>query len=600
MPPARKRRSSTKSPSTSEIIAPGGGTQEDVDRLAKNLGMGSDAVAAILNSEGSGVLSARRSRSSSSAPASTTITSSAWADFMMDEGFNSQGAGADAAKAADVETDEGNGKRAKTDTASNVGTRNGVHVRADLISVPREYVLPIGPRVVQPGVLAQTGSLDSKMIGRIKRGLKEPYDLQEPTLLGYESIFEKQHVAVIATSSSACHSIAIMENGDAYAWGRNEAGQCGFGNTSTCIPLPKKITQSGKFVAAAVGKSHSILVTDEGICYAAGFNKYGQCGVNSSNEAILSWRKCVLSNATGAKIVQAACGENFTVLLDSEGFMYSAGLSEFGQLGNGETGEYFIAANKIGFANATKFERRSVFVHKPGESMEDAKKPPVPMPDSDHIRIGSISCGKNHTVAVEAPLKNKAEAGCQRVFTWGCGGYGVLGHGEQVDRYTPQMVNVFSGPLFQNNSPVRACAGTHCSLILTENGHVYYFGKHRSVGEATMRPALVDVLANNAHVVNSLSAGGQTVFCSTVNGVTVSWGVGQTGELGYGVDNPKSSAKPKFVDKLDKVLVNDVSCGYGHTLFLIRNEDEEDKKMMNNLARMEADDLKAFMNKLSK
>lgn len=295
---------------------------------------------------------------------------------------------------------------------------------------------------------------------------------------------------------------------------------------------------------------------------------------------------------------QAACGENFSVLLDSDGFMYSAGLGEFGQLGNGETGEYFIAANKIGFANSTKFERRSVFVHKPDTSMGEAKKPPVPLPDSDHIRIGSIACGKQHTVAVEAPLKD--ESGSQRVFTWGCGGYGVLGHGVQVDQYTPQLVNTFLGPLFKSNSPIRACAGAHCSLVLTGNGHVYYCGKHRSVGEATMRPALVDVLANNAHVVTALDAGGQTVVCSTQNGVTVSWGVGQTGELGYGAGNPKSSAKPKFLEKLDKVLVTDVSCGYGHTLFLIRNEDDEDKKVMVNIARIETDELTAFIKKWSK
>jgi hypothetical protein len=35
-----------------------------------------------------------------------------------------------------------------------------------------------------------------------------------------------------------------------------------------------------------------------------GLNKYGQCGVNSSIEAILGWKKCVFSGATGAKIVQ--------------------------------------------------------------------------------------------------------------------------------------------------------------------------------------------------------------------------------------------------------------------------------------------------------
>ena len=293
---------------------------------------------------------------------------------------------------------------------------------------------------------------------------------------------------------------------------------------------------------------------------------------------------------------KAACGENFTVLLDADGIVYSAGLNEFGQLGNGETGEYFIAANKIGFANASKFERRSVFVHKPGDTLEDSKKPPVPLPDSDNIRIGSISCGKHHTVAVEASLK-ATSIGSQRVFTWGCGGYGVLGHGVQVDEYTPHLIKALVGPLFNSNSPVRASAGAHCSMVLTENGHVYYCGKHRSVGEATMRPALIDILANNMHVVTALDGGAQTVFCSTSNGVTVSWGMGLTGELGYGANNPKSCSKPKFVEKLDKCLITDVACGYGHTLFIISNEDAEDKKLLKTIAKIEAGDMKDFIKK---
>jgi nicotinamide riboside kinase len=80
----------------------------------------------------------------------------------------------------------------------------------------------------------------------------------------------------------------------------------------------------------------------------------------------------------------------------------------------------------------------------------------------------------------------------------------------------------------------------------------------------------------------------------------VSWGVGQAGELGYGAGNPKSSAKPKFIEKLDKVLITDVSGGYGHTLFLIRDEDEEDKKVMANIARIETGDIEAFIKKWSK
>ena len=280
MPP-RKRRSRNKSPA--DIVAPGGGTQADVDKLAKNLGMGSDDVAAILNSEGSGV--PRRSRSSGATETAAPIASSAWADFMTDEGFAN-----DSKESAKTE-EEKPSKRAKTIVNEND---------------PREYKLPITIKSVKPGILAQTGSLDSKMIGRTKRALKEDFDLQDPTILGYESIFEKKKIKVIATSSSACHSIVIDVDGTAYAWGRNENGQCGFGYSSTCVPVPKKIEHASKFVAAAVGKSHSILVADDGICYAVGWNKYGQCGVNTSTEAINNLKKCVFAGATGVKIVQVS------------------------------------------------------------------------------------------------------------------------------------------------------------------------------------------------------------------------------------------------------------------------------------------------------
>ena len=302
MPPTRKRRSTNKSPSNSEIVAPGGGTQEDVNKLAKNLGMESNAVVAILNSEGSGVASSRKSRSAGSVvEGSAPVDSSAWSDFMTDEGFGGKEKEGDDSKTKDTAPARevaSASKRAKKEVsaAKDVVADNGDSVKG--------YVLPIEPRKAEPGILAQTGSLDAKMVGRTKRPLKELFDLQEPTLLGYESIFENKHVAVIATSSTAVHSIIITTDGTAYSWGRNESGQCGFGATSECVPVPKKIEHSSKFVAAAVGKSHSILVADDGVCYAVGLNKYGQCGVNTSIEAVLSWKKCVFSGATGATIVQ--------------------------------------------------------------------------------------------------------------------------------------------------------------------------------------------------------------------------------------------------------------------------------------------------------
>lgn len=124
--------------------------------------------------------------------------------------------------------------------------------------------------------------------------------------------------------------------------------------------------------------------------------------------------------------------------------------------------------------------------------------------------------------------------------------------------------------LFLSNSP------QHCSLFQTVNGHVYYFGKHRSVGEATMRPTLIDALSNNSHVVTLAKAGGSTVFCSTSNALTVAWGQGLYGELGFGTK--KSSSKPDFVQNLRGCRIVDLGCGYGHTVFVVQNDDKEDKE----------------------
>lgn len=307
MPATRKRRTRTKSPTSSEVVAPGGGTQNDVDKLAKNLGLANNAVSAILNCEGSGLPapSSRNRRSSGNAEASSSaapVVSSAWADFMSDEGFGASGTGGstDGDKGSAVGSNVRSNKRLKSSESENQ------HKKSDSVedTGPREYDLPICGYKPHPGILAQTGTLDSGIVGRSKRALNAVEDLQEPTILTYETIFEKQKISFIAASTSSAHSIAITCDGVAYAWGRNEAGQCGTGYTSSCVPLPSKIDLSGKFVAAAVGKSHSILIDEDGNAFAVGSNKCGQCGVNTKIESILNWKKCVFEKGSDEDYIE--------------------------------------------------------------------------------------------------------------------------------------------------------------------------------------------------------------------------------------------------------------------------------------------------------
>ena len=55
----------------------------------------------------------------------------------------------------------------------------------------------------------------------------------------------------------------------------------------------------------------------------------------------------------------------------------------------------------------------------------------------------------------------------KRVFTWGFGGYGRLGHTDQKDEFVPRMVKMFEGP---NRGAVSIAAGSSYSMAVTEPG----------------------------------------------------------------------------------------------------------------------------------
>lgn len=73
---------------------------------------------------------------------------------------------------------------------------------------------------------------------------------------------------------------------------------------------------------------------------------------------------------------------------------------------------------------------------------------------------------------------------------------------------------------------------------------------------------------------------------ATKAGQCIAWGQGPHGELGLG--EKKSSAKPTFVESLDGKMVKDLACGYGHTIFVV---DENDAKKLPELDTVAAEDL---------
>mmetsp|Transcript_8896 Transcript_8896/g.19587 ORF Transcript_8896/g.19587 Transcript_8896/m.19587 type:complete len:579 (-) Transcript_8896:275-2011(-) len=557
-------------------------TEDDVKKLSHQLGLAPDEVRAMLESQGGGGPSSTTRRSAASAPPpKKTRVDDAWGDFVREE---TQAPAATTSKykqpqSASSSSSPNPPKEAKKDPPGNAAATNP----AGNLAAERKYG-PVSPLETGGGLLAQSGILDAEVVGRTKRPASyrpQCYDLETPTLL-CPSLFPKRKVSFVAASPSSCHSMCIA-GGIAYGWGRNEQSQLGGlpARRTVWTPTPMEVPTTSDLVAAAVGKGHSLLIDADGVGYAAGFNKFGQCAVNTSIETINKWRKIIVGSdvsaspsgneATAAslggeiRLAHVACGENFSVALDSAGRLYTAGSGENGCTGAGYTGEYFVAANKIAFSMDMKFTRRSRFVTRQntGTVAGDSDNGET-LPRSSEIRLASISCGRNHTVAVEAECKNGTP---RRAFSWGSGAYGCLGHRVQADEYLPRVIDNFSTNIFSKNSPAKASCGSQCSMIITQSGHLYYWGKHKTAGEATMYPTIIDQLANNGHIVATVSGGNQTVVACTNNGVSVSWGNGLHGELGYGKNGAKSSSKPKFIEGIDAVIVRQVLCGYGHTLF---------------------------------
>ncbi|KAG0057277.1 hypothetical protein BGZ83_000067 [Gryganskiella cystojenkinii] len=330
------------------------------------------------------------------------------------------------------------------------------------------------------------------------------------------------------TGPTAAHCVCITDDGDAWVLGRNEKGQLGVGDTDP-HPLPMKVptiyttvgkkTTNLKFVDAAVGRHHTILVAENGAIYGAGDNKAGQLG-NANHKDHPSF--VPIAGMGKEKVVSAACGSDFTMVLTEKGQLYAFGSPEFGQL---------------------------VLV---GGALKDSF-------------VVEVACGANHTLARDKD---------GMVFSWGFGGYGRLGHSKQEDLWTPQPIDQFAGSN-KISKATKIAAGSSFSMALDGQSQLWLWGKWKTTGDGGggtpwMYPRTLYDL--NGWAFKDIAAGNVTLFAiPTHEPSTIAWGQGALHcELGYGEGETKSSTKPDKVRPMEGLSMLSVSCGLGQTLLLCK------------------------------
>ncbi|KAJ6581166.1 regulator of chromosome condensation 1/beta-lactamase-inhibitor protein II [Mycena capillaripes] len=389
-------------------------------------------------------------------------------------------------------------------------------------------------------------------------------DLLEPHILRSLSNIKATSVH---TSAHSCHCVVLDIDGRAWLFGRNGSSALGVPNTVDAISesAPRRLTASElgaaattKFVDAACGRNHTLLVGSDGQLWSAGINNLGQCGHSVSpgpDKDISSFKSVnVLSEGGGKeRIVKATAGITFSAVLTDSGKVYTFGSGEKGQLGNGRTGERIITGNKLAF---------------------DIVSQPIQVEGIDNRKIIQISAGQQHCIALDST---------GLVYVWGYGGYCRLGLGTQADELKPKLVPNFAGP---NELLMGAfvAAGPSNSVVVDRQGMYWLTGKWKNSGEGSSGSPyssfryMQDIMACK---VTRACCGGVTHWLLTPDDddketgepavMTVAWGQNAAnGELGLGPDEPKSATKPTKHVPLTGVNVIDIAAGQNTTLFIAK------------------------------
>ena len=79
-------------------------------------------------------------------------------------------------------------------------------------------------------------------------------------------------------------------------------------------------------------------------------------------------------------------------------------------------------------------------------------------------RVRDVACGSSHSAAITSSGE---------LYTWGCGEYGRLGHGDNITQLRPKQVKALAG---QRVIQVACGSRDAQTLALTDEGLVYSWG----------------------------------------------------------------------------------------------------------------------------
>jgi alpha-tubulin suppressor-like RCC1 family protein len=299
--------------------------------------------------------------------------------------------------------------------------------------------------------------------------------------------------------------VLIVANDDkVFAFGSNDYGVLGFGNCDEVneLTINEKLCQK-QIIDFKNSSCHVIARTINGKIYCWGFNFRGVLGNGKKVDEV--YKPQLNEYLSDIQIIDICCGGWHSLALTNSGQVYAWGGNDCGQIGkrtNGFNSNQLIPIKVNGFNDE---------------------------------KVVMVSCGYWHSMAL-------TESG--RVFSWGDNRFEQLGHNN-----TDVCVGKPSVVLLSNEISIKkiSCGREH-SLLLSRDGHIYWFGSNGVEKEIIPKKLTIKEnkfidIASHSHYYISIAL--------SVNCIYYVWGY----PLGEEVEKIKDSNATEF-ESFNDIFMN--------------------------------------------
>src|SRR5258708_5013462 len=198
------------------------------------------------------------------------------------------------------------------------------------------------------------------------------------------------------------HSLAVDTNGNIWAWGYNGYGQLGNNSTSDSASPVQLGSLPATAVAVAAGAYHSVALLSNGQVFAWGYNGYGQLG---TGDFAAHYVPVQTAGVHGATAIAASFYDSYAS--QSDGSIWATGYSGYGSLGNSTYTSTSAPTKLVGLSGSPAAVSAGGFsspgLHNPGagswfgyKSHRQGGGSPAPPPDPPGARHGTTGGGAPH------------------------------------------------------------------------------------------------------------------------------------------------------------------------------------------------------------